>query len=154
MVSIKFSAKQTLLSCNGPLTGDVKLRDADGPGMAGKFPLHRLQMKQLVSYLGMHHCTCVTHVPWCMSGYLTRGCRENVPGIPGACATRHFTYLARGPYQGARMRTQACELRLSQLLCWHGRIGKWYKTSASLARLKNSTKILLEYCIIAIKLQQ
>ena len=23
---------------------------------------------------------------------------ENVPGIPGACATRNFTYLVRGPY--------------------------------------------------------
>ena len=23
---------------------------------------------------------------------------ENVPGIPGACATRNFTYLVRGPW--------------------------------------------------------
>ena len=30
--------------------------------------------------------TCVTHVPWCMSGSLTCGDGENVPGIPGACA--------------------------------------------------------------------
>ena len=29
---------------------------------------------------------------------LTRGGGENVPGIPGACATRKFTYLARGPW--------------------------------------------------------
>ena len=34
----------------------------------------------------MHHGTCVTHVPWCMSGSLTCGDGENVPGIPGACA--------------------------------------------------------------------
>ena len=34
----------------------------------------------------MHHGTCVTHVPWCMSGSRTRGGGENVPGIPGACA--------------------------------------------------------------------
>ena len=34
----------------------------------------------------MHHGTCVTHVPWCMSGSLTCGDEENVPGIPGACA--------------------------------------------------------------------
>ena len=27
----------------------------------------------------------------------TRGDRKNVPGIPGACATHNFTYLARGP---------------------------------------------------------
>ena len=44
----------------------------------------------------------VTHVPWCMPGLLTSdsfevGGGENVPGIPGACATRNFTYLVRGP---------------------------------------------------------
>ena len=50
------------------------------------FPRRRLQRKPLVSDLGMHHGTCVTHVPWCMSGSLTRGGGENVPGIPGACA--------------------------------------------------------------------
>ena len=46
---------------------------------------------------GMDHGTCVTHVPWCMSGSLTCGGGENVLSIPGACATRNFTYLARGP---------------------------------------------------------
>ena len=56
-------------------------------GNAGNvFPRHRLQGKPLVSDPGMHHGTCVTHVPWCMSGSLTRGGWENVPGIPGACA--------------------------------------------------------------------
>ena len=34
----------------------------------------------------MHNGTCVTHVPWCMSGSLAYGDGENVPGIPGACA--------------------------------------------------------------------
>ena len=61
---------------------------------------HRFQRKQLVSDPGMHHGTCVTHVPWCMSGSLTHGGGENVPGIPSACATRDFTYLARGPCRG------------------------------------------------------
>ena len=56
-------------------------------GNAGNvFPRHRLQRKPLVSNPGMHHGTCVTHVSWCMSGSLTRGGGENVPGIPGACA--------------------------------------------------------------------
>ena len=59
------------------------------------FPRHRLQRKPLVSDPDMHHGTCVTHVPWCMSGSLTRGGGENVPGIPGACATRNFTYQVR-----------------------------------------------------------
>ena len=61
-----------------------------------RFPRHRHQRKPLVSDPGMHYGTCVTHVPWCMSGSLTRGGKENVPGIPGACATRNFTYLVRG----------------------------------------------------------
>ena len=61
------------------------------------FPRHRLQRKPLVGDPGMHHGTCVTHVPWSMSGSLTRGGGENVPCIPIACATRNFTYLVRGP---------------------------------------------------------
>ena len=62
-----------------------------------RFPRHRLQRNPLVSDLSMHYGTCVTHVPWYMTGSLTRGGGENVPGIPGACATSNFTYLARGP---------------------------------------------------------
>ena len=58
----------------------------------------RLQTKQLASDPGMHHGACVTHLPWCMSGSLTRGGGKNVPGIPGACAIRNFTYLVRGPW--------------------------------------------------------
>ena len=52
-----------------------------------------------VSVPGMHHGTCVTYVPWCISESPTRGGGENVPGIPGACATCNFTYLARGPWR-------------------------------------------------------
>ena len=58
-----------------------------------RFPRHRLQRKPLVSDLNMRNGMCVTHVPWCMSGSLTGGGEENVPGIPGTCATRHFGYL-------------------------------------------------------------
>ena len=68
-----------------------------------RFPRHRLQRKPLVSDPGVHHRTCVTHVPWCMSGSLTHGGGENVLGIPGACATRNFTYLARGPCHDVTM---------------------------------------------------
>ena len=56
-------------------------------GSAGNVsPRRRLRRKPLVSDPGMHHGTCVTHVPWCMSGSLTCGDGENVPGIPGASA--------------------------------------------------------------------
>ena len=56
-------------------------------GNAGNvFPRHWFKRKPVVCDPGMHHGTCVTHVPWCMSGSLTCGDGENVPGIPGACA--------------------------------------------------------------------
>ena len=64
-----------------------------------RFPCHWLK-KTLVSDPGMHHGTCVTNVPWCMPGLLNRGGGENVAGILGACATRNFMYLARGPLRG------------------------------------------------------
>ena len=63
------------------------------------FQRHRLQWKSLVSDTGMHHGTCVTHGPWCMSGSLTHGGGQNVPSIPGACTTRNFMYLARDPWK-------------------------------------------------------
>ena len=47
---------------HGPLTRLVNLRVAHAPGMPGTF-----------RDLGMHHDTCVTHVPWCMPGSLTCG---------------------------------------------------------------------------------
>ena len=61
------------------------------------FPRQRLPRKPPVSNYGMYHGTCVTHVPSCMSGLVTRGGRENVPGISGACATSDLKYLVRGP---------------------------------------------------------
>ena len=63
-----------------------------------RFPYHRLQRKPLVTDPGTHHGTCVTHVPWWMSGSLTRGGRANAPGILGSCATRNLTYLVRGQW--------------------------------------------------------
>ena len=42
-------------------------------------PRRRFKMKPLVSDPGMHHGTCVTHVPWCMSGSLTCGDGKTFP---------------------------------------------------------------------------
>ena len=83
---------------HGPLARCVKLWVAHEPGMLGT-----LSPPLRVSDPDMHHGTCVTHVSWCMLGSLTSGFlwgrwRENVPGIPGACTTRNFTYLVRGPW--------------------------------------------------------
>ena len=73
-----------------PSWASYQIRKIAGCACAGNagnvFPRRRFQMKPLVSDPGMHHGTCVTHVPWCMSGSLTCGDGENVPGIPGACA--------------------------------------------------------------------
>ena len=93
---------------HGPLTRYVKLWVAHAPGMPGTF-----SPPSGASDPDMHHGTCVTHVPWCMPGSLTSGfplesaVRENVPGIPGACATRHVTYLVRGP----------CFITISRWMC-------------------------------------
>ena len=59
-------AKNT--SIHGPLARYVQSQVALAPGMPGTFyPPPRF------SDPDMHHGTCVTHVPWCMPGSLTRG---------------------------------------------------------------------------------
>ena len=67
-----------------------QIRKITGCACAGNVanvsPRRRLQRKPLVGDPGMHHGTCVTHVPRCMSGSLTCGDGDNVSGIPGACA--------------------------------------------------------------------
>ena len=102
---------RTPISLHGPLTRYVQLRVAHAPGMLGSFSPPTIQMKPLDSDRGMHHGTCVTHVPWCMSGSLTRDGGVNVPGIPGACTTRNCTYLARGPYSSWLLQLFAYWLR-------------------------------------------
>ena len=67
-------------------------------GCRERFPHHRLQRKPLVSDPGMHHGTCVMHVPWCMSGSLTRGAKT-LPAFPVHAQPATFTYLVRGPWK-------------------------------------------------------
>ena len=82
------------------LLPDTKLRVANAPGMPGTFSSPPTR-KPLVNDPDMHHGTYATpHVPWCISGSLTRVGGENVPGV---CATRNFTYLVRGPLGGSDM---------------------------------------------------
>ena len=79
------------------------IASAHAPGIPGTFSL-----PPQVSDPDMHHGTCVTHVPWWMPGSLiTSGFLWSRRGwgwggggggtLPGACATRNFTYLVRGP---------------------------------------------------------
>ena len=81
-----------VLQWYGPLARYAKLWVAHAPRMPGTFyPPPQVSDPDM------------THVPWCMPGSLTscflwsRG-GENVPGIPGACATHNFTYLVRGQW--------------------------------------------------------
>ena len=98
-----------------------------------RFPRHRLQRKPLVSDSGMHHGTCVTYVPWCMLGSLTRGGGENDPGIPGACATQNFTYLARGPLFAANLNIPGY---FPDDVCYMHRLGCLFGGSLSLTKLR------------------
>ena len=88
--------RQQRMLCNEPLGRYVRLRVAHAPGMPGTF-----------SHRGFAIPTCITA---CASRTCRDACRdrylavsfevgdgENVPDIPGACATRNFTYLVRGP---------------------------------------------------------
>ena len=77
-----------------------------------RFLHHRLQRKPLISDPSMHHVTCVTHAPWCMSGSLTRGGGENVLGIPSVFTTHNCTYLTRD-----------CLPTLFDLMCIWPRLG-------------------------------
>ena len=87
------------ISLYGPFTGYVNLWVAHASGMPGTFAPPPTSGEPRVSDLVMHHGTCVTHMPWCISGSLTRGDRESVPSIPVACATHNFAFLVRGTWR-------------------------------------------------------
>ena len=93
----KWKTPSQIYSRHRPLARYVKLRAAHAPGMPGTF-----STSPWVSDPDMHHGTCVMHGPRCMPGTLASGFLwsrwwRKVPGIPGACATHHFTYLTRDP---------------------------------------------------------
>ena len=75
----------TVVSCRrmGLLTDSKIAGCACARNVRNIFLRHRLQRKPLVSDSDMHHGRC-------MPGSPTRGDRENVPGIPGACASRYL----------------------------------------------------------------
>ena len=77
--SVEYNVYQELHQCMFALCGMGLLPDTQNRGLRmrrecrERFPRHRIQRKLLVSDPGMHHGTCVTHVPWCMSGSLNCG---------------------------------------------------------------------------------
>ena len=66
----------------GPLTRYVKTRVAHAPGMSGAFFPPSTSKETASWWLDMHHSTCVTHAPWCMSGSLNCGGGETFPAFP------------------------------------------------------------------------
>ena len=62
-----------------------------------RLPRHRFERNSLVSDSGMHHGTCVAHVPVMHVRIDNPWMRGKRSVIPGAWASRNFTYLARGP---------------------------------------------------------
>ena len=84
---------------------------------------HRLRRK-LVGDRGMHHGTCVMHVPWCIPGSLTRGGGKNVPDIPGTCTTSNFMYLVRDPYNTSHRICTRTVLLYFVLLWLHHRFNR------------------------------
>ena len=62
---------------HGPLNRYIKLWVAQAPGMPGTFSLLTTS-KETTSLWSRHASgTCITHMPWCMSGSLARGGRAN-----------------------------------------------------------------------------
>ena len=100
---------------NWRLTRYAKLRVVHAPECRERFPLHWVQRKPLISDPDIQHGTCVTQVPWCTSGSLTRGGEENVPNLPGAYTIRNFTYLTKVPCPVRSKGTLLCEFAFLKL---------------------------------------
>ena len=83
---------------HGPLTRYEKIASAHAQGNAGKvFPATGDKQSRHASR-HVRDARAVTHAGIANWRFpLESVARENVPGIPGACAPRNFTYLARGP---------------------------------------------------------
>ena len=97
---------------NGPLARYVKLWVAHAPGMPETFSPPPTS-KETASYRSrqtsrhVRNACAVMHV-----GIANPWRRGNVPGIPGACATRNFTYLTRGPWPLMNSSSSMCWISL------------------------------------------
>ena len=71
-------------------------RKSAGCACAGNVsPRRRIQRKPRVSDPGMNRGTCVTHVPWCMSGLLTRGGGKKFPAFPAHAHPQFYVFVKR-----------------------------------------------------------
>ena len=92
---IHFAAAAAEPVVHGPLTRYVRLPVA--PGIPGTLSTPSTS-KETASKRSRHASRHVRDARAMMHvGITSLRWRGNVPGIPGACATRNFTYLSRGP---------------------------------------------------------
>ena len=90
---------------HGSLVRYIKLRVVHAPGRE-HFSRHRgLAILTCITALAWRTCRDAFRDRWLVVSFDVSG-RENVPGIPGTCATRNFTYLVRVP----------CEQMVTELL--------------------------------------
>ena len=99
---------------HGPLTRYIKWWVAHAQVMSGTFPPLPTS-KETASYRSRHASRHVCHAHILIHvGIVNPRWRENIPGIPGACATCNFTYLAIGPLPTQQKAFQ----KLMLLLLW------------------------------------
>ena len=83
---------------DGPLARYVKVRIAYAPGMPGTFPRHRqVAIPACIPARASRTCRDTCRDCYLVVSFEVGG-EENVPGIPGTCATRNFTYLIGVPW--------------------------------------------------------
>ena len=104
-----------------------------------RFSRPRLQRKSLVSDPGVHHGTCVTHVPWCMSGLLTLGGGKKFPAFP-AHAQPTILRIRQEAHCHLPLKwhtpTKQCETRLTHIVL------KKVRNSLAPRRCSNSESVI------------
>ena len=115
---------------HGPLARYVKLRVVHPLGLSGTFSLSPTS-KETTIYRSRH---ASQHV-------------RDVPGIPGACGTHNFTYLARSPWQ-CKNRTQPWQSRghHRHTNVWDKRTLKWQQeTGGERIKQTHTQKTIKQY---------
>ena len=83
-----------------------------------RFPRHRrLAVPTCITARAWRTCHCACRDRLLAVSFEVGG-GENVPAIPGACATRNFAHLVRGPWKNIRILHKTVDVIISQLRRW------------------------------------
>ena len=86
--------------------------------MPGTFS-QRVKRKPLISDPGIHHGTCVTHMPWCIAGSVTRGSRGK--------RSKHFLRMCNPQFYVSGKRPIQGSIYITLLKIYYQPNGKsWY----------------------------